>query len=233
MPIPKEMLWQWAQLPQFKRKVEKARGVIAEALAIAEKPIVAVSWGKDSVVMLHLCQRLNPDIKAVFSAGYFMETYDNFLEVQARYLTKVPTKLTVVDQSKDEALAPRHEPAPKKAIGTIDHDLVFLGLRKEESKNRRVSLCRYGELHQYQSGKLHGVWRCCPVASWSYKDIWAYTIRHDLPYLDSYEFQPLDRGRTTPHVTPEIASTSLGVEVKAALANNSPVFRDLLMEYSK
>ncbi|MFM7373139.1 MAG: hypothetical protein ACKO2Z_36235, partial [Sphaerospermopsis kisseleviana] len=54
----------WAKLPQFKKKVDQTKSIIKQALAIAPA-YVAVSWGKDSVVMLHLCQQIKPDIIAV------------------------------------------------------------------------------------------------------------------------------------------------------------------------
>jgi len=81
-----------ATLPTFKRKVEKAKEIIREALAIAPS-YVAVSWGKDSVVMLHLVQSICPDILAFHYGSIESATglVSNFPEVIATYRSKFPT----------------------------------------------------------------------------------------------------------------------------------------------
>jgi 3'-phosphoadenosine 5'-phosphosulfate sulfotransferase (PAPS reductase)/FAD synthetase len=65
--------------------------------------------------------------------------------------------------------------------------LVFLGLRKEENLKRHLSILKYGDIHQYTSGKRTDCYRCCPISRFTWQDIWAYTAKYNLPYLQSYE----------------------------------------------
>ena len=222
----------YAQLPKFQRKVDKALEVIREALAIGPA-YVSVSWGKDSVVMLHLCQQIQPDILTFFSDGFFMDSYDNFTEVMDEYCYEYPTNLIVDRQSKTEAITGYNSPMAVVAAKRTESlpPVVFLGLRIEESRNRRMSLLKYGPIHQYKSGNH----RACPLSTWKAPDIWAYTCHCNLPYLKSYDNHIGGRlgynSRTTPHTTPLPPQTELGAKVKEHLALQSIEFRNLLKEF--
>lgn len=222
----------WASTPKFKSKVDKAIAVIREALDIAPA-YVACSWGKDSVVMLHLCQQVMTDIPVMFAEGFFMDSYDNFSEVQRQYCDRFSTNLTTIGQTESESLLPRKEPAPKTAARIYQeqsgYQLVFMGLRTEESKNRSRSIKKYGLIHQYKSG----CYRACPLGFWQTKDIWGYIVLHNLPYLNSYDRRDKfgTDSRTTAHVIPTPAQSSLGAEVRARLAFEAPEFAQLLRKY--
>jgi 3'-phosphoadenosine 5'-phosphosulfate sulfotransferase (PAPS reductase)/FAD synthetase len=166
-----------ATLPTFKRKVEKAKEIIREALAIAPA-YVAVSWGKDSVVMLHLVQSICPDILAVHSGCEHQYDQDSYADAEINYLKHNQTNY-VREISDGSSLW------EEKYYST--NPLVFLGLRKEENLKRRLSILKHGDIHQYTSGKRTDCYRCCPIASFTWQDIWAYTAKYNLPYLQSYE----------------------------------------------
>ncbi len=68
---------------------------------------------------------------------------------------------------------------------------VFLGLRKEESQGRQMSLTIRSPIYQMKSG----FWKCCPLANWTGKDVWAYIISKDLVYPEFYNFTALGDSR--------------------------------------
>ena len=174
-----------SQLPQFKRKVEQAKAVIREALAIAPA-YVACSWGKDSLVLADIVASIVEKPLICHVTGPNSELLNNYNEVA-------------------EAFCDRHKQVEYRVLGgdgrpswevfqSHVHELppmVFLGLRTEEAKYRAISLKKYGQIHQYKSG----TWRCCPLAWWGWKDVWAYIVSQDLTYLKSYD-HPAEESRS-------------------------------------
>jgi 3'-phosphoadenosine 5'-phosphosulfate sulfotransferase (PAPS reductase)/FAD synthetase len=191
----------WAKLTHFKRKVEQAKRVIKEALDLAPA-YVAISWGKDSTVLLHLCQQVRPDILAFHYAS--MESSlgiaGNYPEVIKAYLDRHSPNYQELVAHPDWANTP--ETVQDRISAAIDpkYQLAFVGVRQEESKARRIAIAKYGIIHQYQTGKHQGKWRAFPLANFSWLDIWAYIVNCDLPYLSYYD-QSKDKAvsRTNPH----------------------------------
>lgn len=175
--LEKEAFLAHATLPTFKRKVEKAKSVIREALEIAPA-YVAVSWGKDSVTMLHLVQSVCPDVLAVHWGSELQYNQDSYENVENNYLNNHKTnyRRDLIDPNETWGLDYANS-----------NPLCFLGLRKEENQHRLFSILKYGEIHQYKSGDRKNLYRCCPVASFVWQDIWAYITKYNLPYLQSYE----------------------------------------------
>lgn len=63
-------------------------------------------------------------------------------------------------------------------------DHCLQGLRAEESRGRRVSLITHGDIYRKRDGSMV---RVAPLARWTWMDIWAYIIDHDLPWLRIYD----------------------------------------------
>jgi 3'-phosphoadenosine 5'-phosphosulfate sulfotransferase (PAPS reductase)/FAD synthetase len=188
----------WATLPAFKKKVEQAKIVIREALEITPG-YVAVSWGKDSVVMLHLCQQIKPDIIAVNYGSSEQDIVDNYSEVINTYLQRFPTDYKELIGLPEWANDSNTVQDRCNQILEGTHTLAFVGLRAEESKNRKRSILQNGLIHQYKAGKYKGHYRVCPLGWWTWRDIWGYTIVNNLPYLNSYDYKDRERGRTNAH----------------------------------
>jgi len=68
----------------------------------------------------------------------------------------------------------------------------FLGLRIEESDQRRMVLGHRKGLYHAKSRKL---WTCCPLYRWSGRDIWAYLVMRELPWAKLYDAPGQDRER--------------------------------------
>lgn len=178
----------WAKMPKFQEKVRQAKQVIKEAIALGNS-YVAWSLGKDSSVLLHLAQSQKPDIPAISFTHPEREMISNYAETQARYCDRNPTNLIEI------AIDGDHIPNKIASAKLWEkYPVAFVGLRKEESKKRRLALIKNGEIYQT---KNRG-WRVCPLANWQEIDIWAYTIEFDIPYLAAYD---LGAKRTTDHVS--------------------------------
>lgn len=178
------MFLAWSRRPQFRAKVDQALATIAEALAIAPA-YVACSWGKDSLVAADIAATLTPDILVAHVTGPNAEMLNNYSEVAAAFQQMYP-------QVKYQVLGGDGRPS-WDVFGTTPGlpNMALLGLRAEEATYRRISLKKYGMIHQYKSG----AWRCCPLAWWSWKDVWAYIVSRDLAYLNSYD-HPQEESRS-------------------------------------
>lgn len=182
----------WAMLPQFKKKVEQAKQIIKDALEIAPT-YVACSWGKDSLVLSHLALLVSPAIPIIHIGECHQDTLDNYTEVEFDFLHRFPCNYSRFDLGLKNA---------KLTFESISKELppvAFIGLRKEESRFRKLSLLCKGVIYQYQSGN----YRVCPLAFWDWKDIWGYIVLHNLKYLNSYDSQynqPKNLSRTAVHI---------------------------------
>jgi 3'-phosphoadenosine 5'-phosphosulfate sulfotransferase (PAPS reductase)/FAD synthetase len=184
----------WAKRPQFQAKVDQAKASIQDALAIAPA-YVACSWGKDSVALTHLCQIIAPDI-SVISFDHPERALLGYQPVIDAYCNQYHPNLTTIDMEGD------HVPDKVKSSQLWEqYPVALVGVRKEESKARSIAVTKYGVLHQFKTGSRVGSWRCFPLAYWNWKDVWAYIVSRELPYLEAYNHQSWERGRTTDHLT--------------------------------
>lgn len=178
----------WAKLPCFKRKVEQAQEIIRQGLAIAPG-YVACSWGKDSIVLMHLAQQIKPDIPVISFGHSDRELISNYAETEKTYCDQFFPNLETINIAGD------HVPLKVKRAKLWErYPVAFIGLRKEESARRRYILCRYTAIYQYRSKN----WRVCPLSDWLKTDIWSYIVQHKLPYLKLYD---AGAERTTDHVS--------------------------------
>jgi 3'-phosphoadenosine 5'-phosphosulfate sulfotransferase (PAPS reductase)/FAD synthetase len=172
----------WAGLPQFQRKVEQAKQVIQEALTVAPAT-VSISWGTDSINLLHLAQQVQPDIPSFCIGDSLEDLQNNYSEVTQQYCDRFPTNYTRILYN-EETDGGFYTQVAKLSQA---HPMTLIGVRAEENPKRKIAIQKYGLIHQYQSGKRAGSWRAFPLAWWNWKDKWAYTVLHNLPYLKSYD----------------------------------------------
>ena len=188
------MFQAWASMPPYRRKVAQAQSIIKEALEIAPA-YVACSWGKDSTVLLHLCQSIQSDIPVV-SFGHPERALMGYQSVIDAYCHRHHPNLETIELEGD------HVPDKLKQSKLWErYPVAIVGVRKEESKARSIAVTKYGLTYQFTTGDRSGSWRCFPLGYWGWKDVWAYIVSNDLPYLDAYNHQPWDRGRTTDHLS--------------------------------
>lgn len=66
------------------------------------------------------------------------------------------------------------------------YEVVFLGLRKDESKHRLRNRTCNGVLCLGKGGARAGKWTCNPLSDWSGKDVLAYCLSRGAPLLPLY-----------------------------------------------
>jgi predicted phosphoadenosine phosphosulfate sulfurtransferase len=170
----------WARHPTHRRRVAEAEAVVAAALARCARPYVAFSGGKDSAALLWLARRAAPAIPArilLWPESHLLGDYDAVLAAwAARGPAVEPLRLTRA------SLAERAPERWGRLHAAGGHDAVLVGLRMDESRVRRISLARWGAIHQPAAGPL----RVAPLMRWTTLDVAAAIEAHDLPCLSVY-----------------------------------------------
>jgi len=197
-------------------KAELSEIVIRKAFSEhnPEKCAVACSFGKDSVVVLDLVRRVHPEILVEFTntGVEYPETirFKNEL-VKTWNLNIVEAKSdkwtfwTLVDKygwpplrgswfgtgSKDIKCCYYLKEAPAfKVFKERGIELVFTGITAAESRNRMFLERNCGD---YYFAKTQGLWKCHPIMSWSFDEVWQYIRENEIPYNPFYDRFPEQR----------------------------------------
>lgn len=78
----------------------------------------------------------------------------------------------------------KHEPM-KRATKENEWDLILVGLRADESMQRKLASLRDGE-YFYSSGTWNGTMMCRPILWMTDDDVWAYVKHYDVPHVGLY-----------------------------------------------
>ena len=193
-------------------KERAALTLIRAQLAIAERPIVLCSFGKDSIVLLHLCLRIRKVPVLFFKFAKFHEKSAHALSVmQAWDLEAFDMWPTTVDDYQHEQF---FEILHGYRTGPDHYIYLASGIRKRRDDDTRY-LCAVSDLigrprsfdHTYpwdvtflgqkgtddiefcQSAPIvnpvtpMGLTRgVVPFVDWTDEDIWRYIHRYDVPY---------------------------------------------------
>jgi phosphoadenosine phosphosulfate reductase len=163
-------------------KIDKAVEIISETCK--EKSYVSVSWGKDSVVVLHLAYLSKIEIPAVWIKekpmhNQYCETVrDLFLkEFPFQYHEIVADYSTVgfepfLDQNGDSILFHSIAHAVNISFGRR-----ITGIRIEESGRRKIRHMTYGYISKNTSA---------PISTWRTVDVFAYLKKFNLPIHPNY-----------------------------------------------
>lgn len=224
-PSERGVFTAWSKRPSHQKKVDKALADIQKALSI-DSAYVGISWGKDSIVLLHLAQQVCPGIPAISFTHPERELISNYAEVEKVYLDRFQPNLI------DLAMDGDHVPLKVNAAKLWEqYPMALLGIRKEESQKRSITIGKYGVIHQYESGNKKGSWRCFPLAYWTWRDVWAYIAANDLPSLNAYADQPKTTGRTTDHFSKSATKTWTQTRFENLKRLNPDYYRYLQTHY--
>lgn len=161
-------------------------------LSLCSNPYLALSFGKDSVAMLDLVREQAPNVQCLFLASeetFYMGNYDELLgHYRAAGVCVEVVEMNHLDHDFDAGRNNEFQ-QPRFFDGW---DGVFMGLRIEECKARRISLLRKenneagSRIMQYKSGRRAGMYRCCPMADWTGFEVMLYVQEKGLRVLDCY-----------------------------------------------
>jgi 3'-phosphoadenosine 5'-phosphosulfate sulfotransferase (PAPS reductase)/FAD synthetase len=168
----------YAKMPEHNALVNRTRGFIRWALERVKNPYLACSFGKDSAAMLHLVLQYAPRIPVVWVTFPETRLLDNYQDVVDEWNSRYNLNLYEVFVD----VAPEIDFDDKKAF-PLSYDGYFVGIRKDESLARRISLRKYGSFYQ----KKNGLFRIAPMADWATNDIAAYCVANEIPTLDVYK----------------------------------------------
>ena len=203
-----------SQLREFEYKVGQAIDIARRGFAAMKRPCASLSFGKDSVVMVHLLLSLDSDLPIMYvNCGDFDEFPDtgrvkqefttltgcNLIELSGPSIVEYYRRAGLyVQDEEDTPEARRAQREYGDSLADIldgeahrrGFDGAFIGVRREESDNRKRLFAMRGSLY---FAKTRQLWACYPLAFWTARDVWAYIVKHGLPYNELYDLAPEGR----------------------------------------
>jgi len=195
-----------------KDKILESINIIEKMLELSKNPYIALSFGKDSLVLLDLVYKINHNIKCIFLKSEESFLMYNFEEVINWYLVNKNLNLHIVDtkrlsETNFDWFEARHKGNQDFLLDDFfnGYDGFFMGIRIQESKARKMTLLQSQNnkiskfIMQYKTGKREGMYRCCPLAKWTADEIMIYLLAKKLKFLDIYNLG--SHIRTTARIT--------------------------------
>ena len=203
----------------LEEKVEKSLGIIKQALKECSQPVISSSFGKDSVVLLHLVHKVNNTVPVVFinTGVQFRETLEfkdyladlwdlNVYEVKGeRSFWDVVGVHGYPKESRNSKKGDKRAPAcckilkeepMKKFIKSYGCDLNFVGLLGDEGRQRRwVYIYKGSAFYDYLEG---GYKKCVPLIWWTQGNVWEYIKLNEIPVNPAYEKYKVPRTGCVP-----------------------------------
>ena len=195
---------------------EPILNLIKSCLDKHEKPVVAFSGGKDSLVVLHLALQIKPDIQVLynntlvpipdtlkFNKRIVAEWNLNFLEVKPlngwtfwKVVEKFgfPLGQRYGNEATGKCCYHLKKAPMKKAMKEHGWDLVIDGVTMAESRQRYFTL---KDTNGYRYNKGWDCHKLSPIADWTPDDVWDYIQANNLPYNAYYDKELEDDLRYT------------------------------------
>jgi 3'-phosphoadenosine 5'-phosphosulfate sulfotransferase (PAPS reductase)/FAD synthetase len=169
----------------FKAKLLKTEKILVDAsenLSL-DRWYVALSGGKDSTVVANLlpqCPRLYVDEEWLLpETDAYLSRQNGLHRIKKRDQHAEWFTVWVDD---DEAWTGKN--VTGRYAASQGWEGVFLGLRAEESSDRRRHLRCGGVLF---FNKSRTIWQCNPIAWWGWLDVWAFIFSRGLDYNEAYD----------------------------------------------
>ncbi len=165
-------------------KIEHSKKLIADALKKYKRVGIAVSWGKDSMTVLHLARQINPKVQCfmLVTGKKFKETMefkDRMTKEWKLNLKEYYPKRKVADdlyKTDPEACCQALKVEPtQEAISNLD--CWITGLRRDEGESRKG----IQEIEEYE-----GMVKLNPLADWTEADVWKYIAVNHIPFNPLY-----------------------------------------------
>lgn len=186
-------------------KIEDSLNIIRRVLSNHQKPVVACSFGKNSMIVLHMVLQFVPNVTVLFN-NTLMEYPDTYIfkrrivhEWNLNVIETRPLRTFwwVVehygfplfsrkgnhDATKNCCRYLKEYPV-EKVLRQYRFDLYFTGLSRYESRLREFSATKYG---QYFYSERNKHWKCHPIQNWTETDVWEYHKLFNIPYNGLYD----------------------------------------------
>lgn len=172
-------------------------GLIEQVLGSKhERVCITNSFQAEDMVVLHLLRQHLPDVPVLFlDTGYHFEATYAFRDRMANSwklnLVNVQPQQTVAEQESVFGILYRSDPGRCCQLRKVaplmqalePFDIWFTGLRREQSPTRKN--LKVVECHQLPSGKE--LLKVNPLVAWDWKQVWRYTVEHEIEYLPLYD----------------------------------------------
>jgi phosphoadenosine phosphosulfate reductase len=187
------------RMRSFASRVDATLFEVGEAILQAERPYVALSGGKDSVVALDIMRQFLPDIECVWcddeieydgTCGFVQSIASGHLSIVSGYATHGgwfrPWRDSPYWRQPDEDMIQTHQLVEDWAPAN-GYDAAVTGVRADESMMRRQHAAPRGEYYHRKNGTLV----IQPLIGWQMHDIWAYIASRELSYHPVYDTMAL------------------------------------------
>lgn len=195
----------------FEKKLKRARNIIKMLTRLNPSCCVSCSFGKDSVVVLHLVREVLSEVDVLFcnTLCQYPETYKfrdqlvnewnlSLIETKPKTLWwKVWDKYGLPDGSKkkgkhstDKCCYYLKEAPFKQAIRSNGWKVNFTGLTALESYQRMLRTCQNGMLYyssHYDVARVH------PIVFWTEQEVWDFIEKENIPLNPAYKNRELQR----------------------------------------
>jgi phosphoadenosine phosphosulfate reductase len=173
-----------------------AERLVREMMRLDGRACLTNSFQLEDMVVLHLLREIDPRVPVLFlDTGYhFTETY-KYRDRMARQwnlnLISLRAEQSVAEQESAFGILNQTDPSRCCALrkveplmrGLADYDIWFTGLRREQSPTRKH--LQKVEHHTLPGGKT--LLKINPLADWTTKQVWSYTVEHQIEYLPLYD----------------------------------------------
>lgn len=173
----------------FIDKVKNAKDIIKWTLKEYNRVAIACSFGKDSMVVVHLALQIDPKIKvfSIMTPFKFKETFDYKDMMEKRWYLNLTTFCEPapppydgrkVWETPDECCSVYKVNPTKKAVKNLDAWIT--GLRKTEGRTR----VDYQYIERERSGG--GLVKINPILNFTELDVWRYLAVNEIPVNPLY-----------------------------------------------
>ena len=167
-----------------------ALAVLEKAIKNSRRPLVALSGGKDSLVIAHMAHNLGVKDFICETSFYFDSALNNIksivkeMGISAVYRSSLDLAwlrrnskviFTPDTQIRSWGFAVRQQATVKKYAKEIKSDLQIFGRRTQENSVKSV-------LYETKSGK-----QCHPIRDWKHEQVWRYLSKHNIPRPTIYD----------------------------------------------
>jgi len=186
-------------------KIQTSIELVKRVLLIHDKPVVACSFGKNSMAVLHMVRKFYPNVYVLFNNTLmeYPDTYKfkkiisekwnlNLIEtkplrtfwwVVENYGFPLFSRKGHKDASKNCCRYLKEYPI-ERILRKYEFDLYFTGLSRHESRLREFSAKKYGD-YFYSKRLKH--WKCHPIQDWTKEEVWEYHKIYNLPHNALYD----------------------------------------------